>query len=319
MGRLLVSGAAAVLGLTMLTGAPTATARAVPLDGTFPSRIALPNGFQPEGIAIGPGPTAWFGSRADGDIYEVSLRTGRGRVISEGPGTPSVGLKSDRQGRLYVAGGASGTARVVDTDTGELLADLTLTTGTSFVNDVVLTRDAAWFTDSSQPQLYRLARTSRGPAASATTVPLTGDWVQGAGFGANGISTTPTGRHLLVVNSTSGLLYRVDPTTGAATEVDLGGASLTMGDGMLRQGRTLYVVRNRLNQVAVLRLSRDGLSGRLVRTITAADLDEGTSFDVPTTVARFGADLYLPNARFTTPPTPTTEYWVTKVRARAGS
>jgi hypothetical protein len=98
--------------------------------------------------------------------------------------------------------------------------------------------------------------------------------------------------------------------------VDLGGASLTSGDGMLRHGRLLYVVRNTLNEVAVLRLDRLGTSGELVRTITAADLDPSTSFDVPTTVARFGRHLYLPNARFTTPPTPQTDYWVTQVRAR---
>ena len=39
-----------------------------------------------------------------------------------------------------------------------------------------------------------------------------------------------------------------------------------------------------------------------MRTITADDLGPSTSFDVPTTVARFGSHLYLPNARFTTPP-----------------
>lgn len=320
MRRSTVSSAAAVLALTLLPGvSPTTAGAAPPGDRPFPARIELPDGFQPEGIALGPGPTAWFGSRADGDIYEVSLRTGEGTVISQGPGTPSVGMKSDRQGRLFVAGGTSGTARVVDTETGDVLLDQVLTTGTSFVNDVVLTRGAAWFTDSSQAQLYRLDREPGGaPEAAVATLPLTGEWVQGTGFGANGISTTPTGRALLVVNSTTGLLYRVDPATGEATEVDLGGASLTAGDGMLRHGRTLYVVRNRLNEIAVLRLSPTGLSGRLVRTITADDLDPSTSFDVPTTVARFGSHLYLPNARFTTPPTPTTDYWVTKVRARAG-
>lgn len=320
MRRSTVSSAAAVLALTLLPGvSPTIAGAAPPGDRPFPSRIELPDGFQPEGIALGPGPTAWFGSRVDGDIYEVSLRTGEGTVISQGPGTPSVGMKSDRQGRLFVAGGTSGTARVVDTETGDVLLDQALTTGTSFVNDVVLTRGAAWFTDSSKAQLYRLDREPGGaPSAAVTTVPLTGEWVQGTGFGANGISTTPTGRALLVVNSTTGLLYRVDPATGEATEVDLGGASLTAGDGMLRHGRTLYVVRNRLNEIAVIELSPTGRSGRLVRTITADDLDPSTSFDVPTTVARFGSHLYLPNARFSTPPTPTTDYWVTKVRARAG-
>lgn len=320
MRRPIVSLAAAVVGLSMLSAVSPANAAVAPLDRSFPARIELPDGFQPEGIAIGPGPRAWFGSRADGDIYEVSLRTGEGSVISQGPGTPSVGLKSDRQRRLYVAGGSSGTARIIDGDTGDVLADLTLTTGASFVNDVVLTKSAAWFTDSSQAQLYRVDRGDGGePGTSVTTLPLTGDWEQVAGFNANGISTTPTGRALLVVNSTTGLLHRVDPDTGETTEVDLGGASLTMGDGMLRHGRTLYVVRNRLNEIAVLRLSRTGLSGSLVRTITADDLGAGASFDIPTTVAKFGANLYLPNARFTTPPTPTTDYWVTKVRAKAGS
>ncbi len=316
MRRLLIPCLAAVLGLTALTAASPASSSVPDRDRPFPSRIELPDGFQPEGIAIGPGPTAWFGSRADGDIYAVSLRTGKGETISEGPGTASVGLKSDRRGRLFVAGGPSGTARVVDSDSGAVVADYQLTAGTSFVNDVVLTKRAAWFTDSSQPQLYRVDLGRGGVPGAATTVPLTGDWVQGTGFGANGISTTPTGKALLVVNSTTGLLYRVEPATGVATEVDLGGASLTMGDGMLRHGRILYVVRNLISEVAVIRLDRRGASGKVVRTITSSDLDASTSFDVPTTVARFGRNLYLPNARFTTAPTPTTDYWVTKVRAK---
>ena len=64
------------------------------------------------------------------------------------------------------------------------------------------------------------------------------------------------------------------------------------------------------NQIAVVRLDRDYASGRVVGTIT----DRG--FDVPTTVARKRGSLYLPNARFTTPPTPDTEYWVTRVSKR---
>jgi sugar lactone lactonase YvrE len=316
MRRLLVTSTAVVLGMTLLPPGAAVSDAGTPGTRPFPACIELPDGFQPEGIAIGEGPTAWLGSLADGDVYEVSLRTGRGKVVSEGPGTPSVGMKVDRRGRLYVAGGPAGTARVVDTRSGDVLADVTLTTGAAFVNDVVLTRRAAWFTDSSQPQLYRLTALRRGATPTATTLPLTGEWVQGTGFGANGIATTPTGRGLLVVNSTSGLLYRVDPATGVATEVDLGGTSLTMGDGMLRDGRILYVVRNRANEVLVLRLTRDGLGGRLVRTITTADLDPSTGFDVPTTLARFGSSLYLPNARFGTTPTPTTDYWVTKVVAR---
>lgn len=289
---------------------PTATAGEARPKPTkpFPSRIELPDGFQPEGIAIGGGPTAYLGSLADGDIYQASLRTGRGRVISEGDGSPAVGLALGRRGRLFAAGGDSGTAKVVNTRTGAVVADWTFSAEGSFVNDVVLTRRHAYFTDSSKPVLYRVALGRRGaPADDFAVLPLTGAWVQPAGFGANGIETTPRGRRLIVVNSTEGALYRVGPFTGVARKVDLGGYAVTNGDGLLRRGRTLYVVQNRLNTVAVIRLDRRGTSGTLRRTISSDD------FDVPTTVARFGRSLYLPNARFGTEPTATTDYWVTRV------
>ena len=55
----------------------------------------------------------------------------------------------------------------------------------------MLTHGAAWFTDSSRAQLYRLDRGAGGrPGTSVATLPLTGEWRQVAGFNANGISTT---------------------------------------------------------------------------------------------------------------------------------
>lgn len=294
--------------LAIVLGNPVAAAQG---RHSYPDRIELPDAFLPEGIAIGPGPTAWFGSRADGDIYQVNLRTGRGRTISEGPGTPSVGLKSDHRHRLFVAGGPSGSGRVIDTRSGKVLADYQFTTGPSFVNDVILTKSFAWFTDSQQAQLYGVPLGRRGALPAATeivTLPLTGDWVQDpASFNANGIALTPDRRALLVIQSGSGLLFKVNPQTGVATEVDLGGTLLVNGDGLLVIGRTLYVVQNRLNKVAVVQLNRAGTQGTLVEELT----DPG--FDVPTTIAAFGRSLYLPNARFTTPPAPDTEYWVTRI------
>ena len=96
----------------------------------------------------------------------------------------------------------------------------------------------------------------------------------------------------------------------AAAAVDLGGDLLTNGDGLLLEGRRLYAVQNRLLQVAAVRLDASFLSGTVRGAITSPD------FDVPTTVARFGPWLYLPNARFGTEATPDTDYWVTRVRAR---
>ena len=268
-------------------------------------RIALPVGFRPEGITVGKGPYAYLGSLANGDIYRVNLRTGRGRVISDELGSPSVGLKIDRRGLLYVAGERSGTASVVGARTGDVLASYTLTTKPSFINDVVLTRRAAWFTNSLQQELYRLPR-GRG-APIVTTLPLTGDWVQPAGFGANGIAVTPDGHALLVVQTATGTLFRVDPKSGKAAKVNLGGYVLTNGDGLLVRGRTLYVVQNQLGQVAVIKLDRGGRNGRLVKVLTSDD------FDVPTTVTAYKGSLYLPNARFDHPTPATADYWITRI------
>jgi sugar lactone lactonase YvrE len=267
----------------------------------FPSTIDLPAGFQPEGIAIGPGPVAYLGSLADGSIYRADLVTGRGRIISAGPGTPSVGMKTDHRGRLYVAGGPAGDARVIDTRSGRVLSSHQLATGNAFVNDVALVGGAAWFTDSVNPVLYRLSH------GTVTTVPLTGELVYQTGFNVNGIAPTPDGRGLILVQSNTGKLFRA--TFGGVTAEIALATPMVNGDGLLLSGRTLYVVQNRLNTVAVLKLDRGARTATVTRTIT------DPRFDVPTTVGKFGHRLYLPNARFGTTPTPTTEYHVIGVRA----
>ena len=282
--------AAAVACLTLVTAPASATGHTSP-----PTALALPNGFQPEGIAIA-GTTAYFGSRATGDIHAVDLRTGRGRTLTKGPGTPSLGMKVDGRGRLWIAGGTGGDGRVVDTRTGGALASFTFATDDTFVNDVTLTRGGAWFTDSRKAVLYRVDR------GRVSTLPLSGLTITPGATNLNGITDSPDGRSLLAVQSTNGVLHRIDPHTGTTTPVDLGNRTLTNGDGLLREGRALYVAQNRLNLVTEYRLSADGSRGEYVGEATSP------AFDVPTTIAAFGNRLYLPNARFTTPPTPDTTY-----------
>ncbi len=287
---------AAVLGVSLTAAAP-ATA-----DGSrhFPTEFSLPNGWQPEGIAIS-GTTAYFGSRADGSIYAADLRTGNGKVLAKGPGTPSLGMKVDSRKRLWVAGGVGGDARVYDTRSGALLATFQFATADTFVNDVVLTERSAWFTDSRKAVLYEVPLNLK----PHRTLALTGDLVVTPGAtNLNGIVTGLDGG-LIVVQSNTGQLFRIDPRTGKTANIDLNGQTLTNGDGLLREGRQLFVVQNRLNKVARYTLSRDGA------TLAAERTD--ARFDVPTTVAAFGKRLYLPNARFSTPPTPETTYTVVAV------
>jgi outer membrane protein assembly factor BamB len=301
----LVLGVLAAVGL--LAAGAGASAGAAP----FPATIALPDGFRPEGIAIARG-RFFVGSIPTGAIYSGSLRTGQGSILV--PGVPGVrsatGLAADGRGRLFVSGAATGHAYVYDARTGALLRDYTLAAAPTFVNDVVVTPQAVYFTDSLKQVLHRLALGPGGrlPAA-ATTVPLGGDIAYTAGFNANGIVATPSGHRLVLVQSNTGFLFGVDPATGVADRIELsGGATVVNGDGLLLDGTTLYVVRNQNNLIAVVRLAPGLGSGGVVGTITSA------GFGVPTSIAEHGNRLYAVNARFGVASPDTASYSITQVR-----
>ena len=291
-----------VLLLMALVALVPATAGAA----TFPDLIRLPDGWQPEGIAAGRGSSLYVGSIPTGAIWKADARTGEGEVLVEGrEGRAAIGIKVDKRNRLFVAGGPTGMAFVYDARTGEDLASYQLTpegTAATFVNDVVVTGKGAFFTDSLNQQLYVVpfGRNGRLPGQDEVRVlPLTGDLAYTTGFNLNGIAAARGGRVLLTVQSNTGLLFRINPRTGVTRQVDLGGASLTNGDGLLLIGRVLFVVRNQRNEIAVVKLDRSLDRGRLVTTITDPD------FDVPTTIALQDGRLYAVNARFgTTDPQP---------------
>ena len=277
----------------------------------------LPNGWQPEGIAKGPGKTMFVGSIPTGRVLALDVKTGQTTiVVPQREGRAAIGLKYDR-GRLFVAGGPTGHGYVYDARTGRTIRDLTLTTAApTFVNDVVVTKQAAWFTDSRNPQLYRLGLKRNGsPNRRATAVPITGDLKYDDDPNnneVNGIAATRNGKTLIVVQSTTGLLFRVDAKSGLSKAIPItggDGGKLPNADGILLDGITLFVVQNRLNKVALVAL--DGLSGGSIESEITHP-----AFDVPTTVARRGQDLYLPNARFGTPPSPDNEFAVIRVPGR---
>lgn len=299
-----------VAALVAALAMPGTASAAVPANA-FPDEIPLPNGWMPEGIDIGPGKQLYSGSRADGAVYRADLRTGEGEVFVEGvEGRIAVGLKFDeRCDVLVVAGGATGQGYIYDGDTGELVQLYQFTTGVpTFINDVVVTNDAAYFTNSNQPELYRVDFSDCEFTGDFDVISFDEGWDQVAGFNANGLVASQNGKYLIVVNSTTGNLYRVDPDTGETVQVDLGDVGVvTQGDGLALRGKTLYVVRNRSNEIVEIRMNRDWTEGTVTDRITQEN------FDVPTTIAFFGNALYAVNARFTTPPTPDTTYNVVRV------
>lgn len=115
----------------------------------------MPNGFAPEGIEIARGNTFYVGSVATGAIYVGDLRSGEGRILIEGATTPNTrgatGIEYDSN-RLWVAGAGYGIARLYSAKAGALVREYQLATppGT-FINDLVVTKKAAFFTDSQHP------------------------------------------------------------------------------------------------------------------------------------------------------------------------
>jgi hypothetical protein len=271
-----------------------APAMAVPRQSSIP----LPVDFQPEGIAVGTGNTFYVGSVRSGDIYRGDLRSGDGAVFVDAPpGRVALGMRVD-EGRhwLVVAGGPTGHAYVYDTRDGSSVADLVLgPAGTTFSNDVAITRDALYFTETFAPIIYKVPILANGTFGATQPITLTGPAgvVVPGGFGLNGIDSTNRG-WLIVDHTALGILALVDPNTGASQQIQLSGPGLVAGtpDGLQLEGHTAWVVQNFDNSIARVELSPKLTSGRVVQVVRS-DL-----FRVPTTVALHGRWLAAVNARF---------------------
>ena len=309
---------AALVGvLAFLACSPVAGASPAGQSGNFPTRIDLPDGFFPEGIESGPGTSFFVGSLLDGSIWRGDLRTGSGAVLAAGaPGRASAGIAYETgRDRIWVAGvgpplNGSADVRVYDASSGTLLATYQ-PAGVGLLNDVAVTKEAVYVTDSSFPQLVVIPLPKDGslpPSAAATILPVGGDFLQTPGFNLNGIVAEDG--VLLVSQSSTGKLFRVDPATGVAAELDLGGVNLGYPDGLELVGHTLYVVRPFQNRVTVV-----SLGARLTGGVVLGDLID-PSLDIPSTATVAAGRLWAVNLRFTTPPEPTTPYWITELPLR---
>jgi hypothetical protein len=221
----------------------------------------------------------------------------------------------DRHDRVWVAGGPTGALTVYDADSCDQLGRW-VTPRSVFLNDVEVTREAAFVTDSGSDRLVvvPLGRDGQLPDRDdATTVRLRGDFVAGPGEfdNANGIRALDDDT-LVLVQSATATLFLVDPTTGQAAAVELTSGELAAGgDGLELAAGRLFVVRGGGgNDLAALQLRNRGATAELDEVIT------NPNFDVPTTATFADGALWAVNARFGTEPTPTTEYDVVRVETR---
>src|SRR6056297_947712 len=294
----------------------------------FADVVPALTGAPPEGFAIGRAFTAYTGS-VDGSIYKLNLRTGEGEILV--PAEPDfdlstqcfrLGMRVDpRSNYLFAAGCLGGNAYVFDADTGEEIAQYQLAPEFSTViNDLAITRKAVYFTDFTQPFLYRLplSRNGRLPegADAATPLPLIGDFADYAeadGLSqANGIVATPNGKTLVVGNSANAQIYRVDPDTGDTDRIELDTPLTGFIDGIVLYGNLLFILTpsdpDPVDRIQVVALDEDQRTGTLLGFITDPDNLSGVASG-----AMFGGSLYVNNARYDTFPEADTEYWITRL------
>ncbi len=280
-----------------------------------PKTIALPDGLRPEGITSDGQSTFYVGSLADGRIVTGNLSTGKTRVLVPGvDGRIAVGTLLDtRHDRIWVAGGDTGAVTAYDAGSGRQLGRW-VTPGSSFLNDLTITRDAVYVTDTGRARLVVVPLGPGGklPAADgATTLPLSGAMpFSPSGSNANGIRALDDNT-LLVVHSDTGGLFLVDPATGNTRQVQVTGGRLTGGDGLELGGGHLFVVRGTDDEsITVLRLDQGSATAQVEQVL------RDPAFDVPSTATFAGGSLWVVNARFNTTPTPTTPYSLTRVDVR---
>jgi Cu-Zn family superoxide dismutase len=262
----------------------------------------LPEGFAyPEGIALEKDGSAFYTQSAvDGTLIRYDLASGQARTIAAGgvltasdsPFPGLLGLKLDDQGRLWIAGGRTGAMLVVGTKDGGVIQKLQSPRQSSLINDVALAGGYAYFTDSLNPDLWRVPTTEKATAPERW-IDLTGSPIQYTdGVNLNGIVATPEGKALIVVQMNNGRLFRIDTATKKIDPIDAGGAALSGGDGLVVDGNTLYVVRQTEDEVVTLELSRDQKSAKEVGRLKDAALM------YPATAAKAGDRLLVVNTQF---------------------
>jgi CubicO group peptidase (beta-lactamase class C family)/sugar lactone lactonase YvrE len=312
------SAAVAVPAVAQATVATEASPTAPPAVAATPvaggRTFALPSGGGfPEGIAYDEATGDFYvGSTIDGTIYRGNIVSGTVEIFLPGrPGLVAYGLALDGRGRLFVAGGETGAIAVYDTANGQRLAEIgNGLAPNTFLNDVAVTPDGnAYITDAFNPVLWRLPALAL-PAAVATpgaAVPVAAGSLElfldlsaspvvlAEGFNANGVVATLEGQYLLVVQSNTGALYRIDIASGEVSQVDLGGAVLAGGNGLALDAQTLYVVTGEAvgaaEAVTLVTLAADFLSGSAGESVT------DPTFAAPTSLARYDDCLLVVNSQ----------------------
>jgi sugar lactone lactonase YvrE len=265
--------------------------------------ISLPAELSyPEGIGYDPAGYIYTASAADGTVVRTELETARSEVITKqgvllaqsNETFPNVlGMKVDRAKQLWLAGGRTGKVFVIDTRNGRLVKTLATPGEGGLLNDLVVTADAIYVTDTRRPTLWKIPFKGEDIGQPEAWLDFNGTALQyGEGPNLNGIAKTPNDKTLFVVQMNKGLLFKIDVATKALTSIDIGGEQLTGGDGLELDGQTLYVVRQPAAEVVTVALAPGFAAGKVTMRL------QHPALQWPATAVKVGHELVIVNSQF---------------------
>jgi sugar lactone lactonase YvrE len=287
-----------VLAVTFLLSLPAAGAQQpgitrfpLPAEITYPEGIA----YDPRTRTIYTGSAeTWALARLSPDTKQATLVTPGGQFPSE-PFPALLGMKADQAGRLWLSGGRTGLMAVVDAKSGKEIRRFEVPTrDKSLINDVVVVESGAYYTDTFVPTLWRVPLHGDHVGELEPWLDLSGTPIQyEKGANLNGIAATADGRTLIVVQMNRGLLFRIDVGSRQVTPIDSGGEALNTADGLVLDGRTLYVVRQGEEEIVTIQLSEDLSKARVVNRFR-----DPAVLAWPATAALVGDELVVVNTQF---------------------
>ena len=259
--------------------------------------------FFPEGIAYNPKTGNFYtGSTTNGDILQVNVQTGATALFAAGAlqgRSFCTGMKLDAKNRLWVCGGPENKIYLLNAD-GIIIRtwDTKALFNSGFINDCIIAGNFIYFTDSRVQKIYRADVTVDQPGNPEEWLTFTDAQIPYAATGtnANGIESTPDGKNLIVVISSSGKLYKISTAGKAISEIALNTA-VTSGDGLLLNGNTLYVSRNATGQVFPVVLNSEASQGTVGTGF-------GSNLLFNTTMAKVGPYLLVVNGQLNRRPNP---------------
>ena len=298
--HLLTAAGAAAICLSALATPASASAAGLQVSGArILVHFSLPDGQQPENIALEPDGAADLTFALTGQVAQVT-RHGLIQLLATLPAPPA-GAGAPVLGKPFTAGivrGPDGTRYVnYDTGTAALTGVWRLRPGrppvriaalppTSLANGLALHGGMLYLADSALGVVWRVPARGGTPAAWAS-----GPALAPAGFlGANGLKVH--GRAVWVTNTDRGTLLRIPiGPGGAAGPVQTVASGLTGVDDLAFVGRTtMLIALNTVSELAVVRTD-----GTHTIVLTSAD-----GLSNPTSVAVAGRTVYVPSAAYLT-------------------